>query len=56
MTEGESADQQGSDEGITSPPDAAHPGEATTPPGNADTDQQAVEESEEKLDQAGGGH
>jgi|tagenome__1003787_1003787.scaffolds.fasta_scaffold17699699_1 hypothetical protein len=56
MTEGESVDQQGSDEGITSPPDAAHPGEATRPPGNPDADQQAVQESEEKLDQAGGGH
>ena len=42
------------DKGITSPPDPTH--EATTPPGNPDADQEAVEQSQEKLDQAGGGH
>jgi hypothetical protein len=55
MTEGESVDQQGNDEGITSP-EGDHPGEATSPPGNPDVDDQALEESQEKLDQAGGGH
>jgi len=30
--------------------------DATTPPGNGDTDQQAVEQGEDKLEQAGGGH
>jgi hypothetical protein len=55
MTDSESVDQQGDDTGLTSP-DADHPGEATSPPGNPETDEQAVQESEEKLDQAGGGH
>jgi hypothetical protein len=39
---------------ITSPDEPTH--EATTPPGNADVDESAVEEGEDKLDQAGGGH
>ena len=39
---------------ITSPEDPTH--EATTPPGNGDADDDAVEEAEDKLDQAGGGH
>jgi len=30
--------------------------QATHPPGNADRDEDAIRESEEKLDQAGGGH
>ena len=55
MSEQESVNQEGDDKGITSP-DAAHPGEATSPPGNPATDEQAVEESRDKLDQAGGGH
>jgi len=38
----------------TSPPDPTH--EATTPPGNPEVDQEAVEKGEEKLDQAAGGH
>jgi hypothetical protein len=54
MTEGESPDQQG--EKSTTSPDAAHPGEATSPPANQEVDEQAVEEGQEKLDQAGGGH
>ncbi len=45
----------GDDKGLTSP-DAAHPGEVTAPPGNPEADEQAVEESRAKLDQAGGGH
>ena len=40
--------------GITSPPDPTH--EATTPPGQGDRDEKAVQEAEDKLDQAGGGH
>lgn len=55
MSEQESVDQKGKDKGITSP-DAAHPGEATSPPSNPDTDERALAESLEKLDQAGGGH
>jgi hypothetical protein len=55
MADNDSVNQQGDDQGITSP-DAAHPGEATQPPGNPDVDEQAAEESREKLDQAGGGH
>jgi hypothetical protein len=39
---------------ITSPPDETH--EATTPPGGGDTDDEALQESEDQLDQAGGGH
>jgi len=38
----------------TSPSDPTH--EATTPPGNPETDREATERSEEQLDQAGGGH
>jgi hypothetical protein len=55
VTESESVDQQGDDKGLTSP-DADHPGEATSPPGNPEVDEEAVQESEDKLDQAGGGH
>ena len=55
MTDSESVDQQGDDKGLTSP-DADHPGEATSPPGNPEVDEEAVQESEDKLDQAGGGH
>lgn len=55
MSESESVNQKGDDKGLTSP-DASHPGEATSPPGNPDTDDQAVEEARERLDQAGGGH
>jgi hypothetical protein len=42
------------DRDITSPEDPTH--EATTPPGNGEADEEAVEEGEDKLDQAGGGH
>jgi hypothetical protein len=38
----------------TSPPDPTH--EATTPPGNSEVDQEAVDKGQENLDQAGGGH
>jgi hypothetical protein len=55
MTDSESVDQQGDEKGITSP-DADHPGEATSPPSNPEVDEQATDESREKLDQAGGGH
>jgi hypothetical protein len=55
MADNESVDQRGDDKGSTSP-DAAHPGEATSPPGNPPADERAVQESHEKLDQAGGGH
>ena len=40
---------------ITSPPDGkTH--EATTPPGQGETDDEAVRKGEEALDRAGGGH
>jgi hypothetical protein len=39
---------------ITAPDDPTH--EATTPPGNPETDEHAVQEGEDKLEQAGGGH
>lgn len=55
MSAGDSVDQKGDDKGITSP-DAAHPGEATSPPSNPDVEQDAADESREKLDQAAGGH
>lgn len=42
------------DKGITSPSEPTH--EATTPPDNPEPDQAAVEQGEEKLGQAGGGH
>ena len=54
MTES-TPNQTGDDEGITSP-DAANPGEATTPPGNAQVDEDAVREAEDQLGRAGGGH
>jgi hypothetical protein len=38
----------------TSPNEHTH--EATTPPGNPDTDEDAVKEAEKRLEQAGGGH
>lgn len=41
-------------ESTTSPDEPTH--EATTPPGNGEADEGAVEEGQEKLDQAGGGH
>jgi hypothetical protein len=39
---------------VTSPDEPTH--EATTPPGGGEPDEAAVEEAEDKLDQAGGGH
>lgn len=42
------------DKGITSPDTDTK--DATTPPGNGETDQQAVEQGKDKLEQAGGGH
>jgi hypothetical protein len=41
-------------EGGTTPPDATH--DATTPPGNPETEDDAVRQAEDELDQAGGGH
>jgi hypothetical protein len=32
-----------------------HPSEGTSPPGNPETDEDAVREGEDRLDQAGGG-
>ena len=39
---------------VTAPPDPTH--EATTPPANPETDDEAVRKGEEQLDRAGGGH
>ena len=55
MNETESTDQSGDERSSTSP-DAPHPGEATQPPANPETDELAVEAGQERLDQAGGGH
>jgi hypothetical protein len=41
-------------EGGTTPKQGTH--DATTPPGNGSSDDEAVRRAEEKLDQAGGGH
>ena len=40
---------------ITSPP-GGKTHEATTPPGQGDVDEEAVERGQERLDQAEGGH
>ena len=45
---------ENTEKGITSPDDPTH--EATTPPDNPEPDSAALEQSEEKLEQAGGGH
>lgn len=45
---------ENTEKGITSPDDPTH--EATTPPDNPEPDPEALEQSEEKLEQAGGGH
>jgi hypothetical protein len=47
-------DQEGPEKGITSPEQPTH--EATTPPGNPDSDPADRVRSEEGLEQAGGGH
>ena len=39
---------------ITRSPSPTH--EATTPPGQGDRDEEAIKDSEEGLDKAGGGH
>jgi hypothetical protein len=49
-----SMSEQEQERDTTSPEDPTH--EATTPPGNGEADEEAVEQSEDKLDQAGGGH
>jgi len=52
MSEREQA--SGEERPTTSPSEPTH--EATTPPGNADVDQDALDKGRENLDQAGGGH
>jgi hypothetical protein len=48
-------DEEREEKNITSPPDGkTH--EATTPPGQGDVDEEAVEKGEDGLDRAGGGH
>lgn len=51
MFESEEPQQQ---DGGTSPEEPTH--EATTPPGNGESDEGATEEAQDNLDQAGGGH
>ena len=46
--------QEETQDGGTTPVEPTH--EATTPPGNGETDQGAAEEAKDQLDQAGGGH
>lgn len=46
--------QEEETDGGTTPDEPTH--EATTPPGNGEADDGAVEQAEDKLDQAGGGH
>ena len=41
-------------EDITAPPEETK--DATTPPGNPETDEEALEEGKDRLEQAGGGH
>ena len=50
MFESEETQQNGG----TTPEEPTH--EATTPPGNGETDEGATEEAQDRLDQAGGGH
>ncbi len=52
MTERERQEQE--TDADSSPSDETK--DATTPPGGGDTDEEAVERGQEKLDQAGGGH
>lgn len=42
------------EKGITSPDEPTH--EATTPPGNGERDESAIEKGEDQIEQAGGGH
>ena len=53
MNEKERNDRQESD--VTSPP-GGKTHEATTPPGNGELDEEAVERGQDRLEQAGGGH
>ncbi len=57
IDEQQSDDTQADEAGqsSTSPP-GGKTHEATTPPGQGDRDEDAIRTSEEKLDQAGGGH
>lgn len=48
-------EQEGGDRAGTSPP-PEQGDQATKPPGNPPVDEEALEQSREKLDQAGGGH
>lgn len=53
MTE-DTPDQVGDDHGITSPDEPTH--EATTPPGENAPDPEKVDQAEDDLGKAGGGH
>ena len=53
-SERDERDQTDRPDQTTSPEEPTH--EATTPPGNADRDEDAIDRAEEQLEQAGGGH
>lgn len=53
MTQNE-PNQEGPATGITSPSEPTH--EATSPPGNPETDEDALRTAREELEKAGGGH
>lgn len=53
MTERERQEQEERQTGTTPSEETK---DATTPPGTGDTDEEAVERGQEKLDQAGGAH
>jgi hypothetical protein len=53
MENPEREEREQTDRETTSPNELTH--EATTPPGNADRDEDAIKEAEEGLEQAGGG-
>ena len=47
-------DEENENKDITAPVEETK--DATTPPGNPETDDEAVEQGKDKLEQAGGGH
>lgn len=54
MENPEREEREQTDRETTSPNEPTH--EATTPPGNPDRDEDAIDEAQEGLEQAGGGH
>lgn len=54
MTEKERPDDERAKETTSPPGGKTH--EATTPPGQGELDEEALDEARERLEQAGGGH